>query len=76
MTDDEWQAHVTREAAKAIGEWLEGRGGLHQPIRCLTMRELEAMAQNAISVFIVKTSQRMADRPDEPESRRLSILLG
>jgi len=76
MTDDEWQAHVAREAAKAIGEWLEGRGRLHQPIRCLTMSDLEAMAQNAISVFIVKTSQRIRERPDEPESRRLSILLG
>lgn len=76
MTDDEWQAHVTHEAGKAIGEWLEGRGSLHQPIRCLTMGDLEAMAQNAISVFIVKTSQRIAQRPDEPESRRLSILLG
>jgi hypothetical protein len=76
MTDDEWQAHVTCEAAKAIGEWLEGRGGVHQPIRCLTMRDLEAMAQNAISVFIVKTSQRIRERPDEPESRKLSILLG
>lgn len=76
MTDDEWQAHVTHEAAKAIGEWLEGRGGLHQPIRCLTMPELEAMAQNAISVFIVMTSQRIAQRPDESGSQRLSILLG
>jgi hypothetical protein len=76
MTDDEWQTHVTREAAKAIGEWLEGRGGLHQPIHCLTMRDLEAMAQNAISLFIVKASQRIAERPAEPESRRLSILLG
>ena len=47
MTDDEWQTHVTREAAKAIGEWLEGRGRLHQPIHCLTMPELEAMAQKA-----------------------------
>lgn len=76
MTDDEWQAHVTHEAAEAIGEWLEGRGGLHQPIRCLTMPELKAMAQNEISVFIVKTSERIAQHPDEPESQRLSILLG
>ncbi len=76
MTDDEWQAHVTHEAAKAIGEWLEARGGLNQPIRCLTMPDLEAMAQNAISVFILTTSQRIAQRPDAPESRRLSILLG
>ena len=53
MTDDEWQAHVTREAAKAIGRWLEGRGRLHQPIRCLTMPDLEAMAANAIARFVV-----------------------
>lgn len=75
MTDDEWQALVTREAAKAIGEWLEGRGRLHQPIRCLTMPELEAMAQNAISSFIVMSSRRVAEKPDEPGSRKLSILL-
>jgi hypothetical protein len=49
MTSDQWQAHVTREAAKAIGQWLEGRGRLHQPIAALTMAELEAMAANAIS---------------------------
>ncbi|MGE0039150.1 MAG: hypothetical protein AB7S93_26440 [Xanthobacteraceae bacterium] len=76
MTDDEWQAHVTREAAKAIGEWLEGRGRLHQPIRCLTMPELEAMAQNAISTFIVLTSRRKAEKPEEPESQKLLMLLG
>lgn len=76
MTNDEWQTHVTRMAAKAMGEWLEGRGGLNQPIRCLTMPDLEAMAQNAISVFIVKTSERISEHPDEPESQRLSILLG
>ena len=75
MTDDEWQTHVTHEAAKAIGEWLEARGRLHQPIRCLTMAELEAIAQNAISRFIVLTSQRIAQRPDEPGSQKLSMLL-
>jgi hypothetical protein len=75
MTADEWQAHTTHEAAKAIGEWLEGRGRLHQPIRCLTMPELEAMAQNAISRFIVITSQRIMQRPDDPASQRFSTLL-
>ena len=76
MTDDEWQAHVAREAGKAMGEWLEGRGGLHRPIRSLTLPDLEAMAQNAISTFIVKASQRITERPDESGSRTLSILLG
>ncbi len=75
MTDDEWQAHVTRESAKAIGEWLEGRGRLHQPIRSLTMTELEAMAQNAISSFIVLASRRIKEAPAESGSRKLSTLL-
>lgn len=75
MTDDEWQAHVAHEAAKAIGEWLEGRGRLHQPIRSLTMPDLEAMAQNAISRFIVLASQRIAAAPGGPESQKLSTLL-
>jgi hypothetical protein len=75
MTDGEWQAHVAHEAAKAIGEWLEGRGRLHQPIRCLSMPELEAMAQNAISRFIVLASQRIAQAPDESGSQKLSMLL-
>jgi hypothetical protein len=73
---EEWQTHVTREAAKAIGGWLEGRGRLHQPIHCLTMPELEAMAQNAISTFIVLASRRMSEKPEDPESRTLSMLLG
>jgi hypothetical protein len=75
MTDNEWQAHTTHEAAKAIGEWLVARGRLHQPIRCLTMPELEAMAQNAISRFIVITSQRIMQHPDDPASQRFSTLL-
>jgi hypothetical protein len=75
MTDDEWQARVAHEAGRAIGEWLEGRGRLHQPIRSLTMPELEAMAQNAISRFIVLASHRIAQAPDDAESRKLSMLL-
>jgi hypothetical protein len=75
MSDDEWQAHVTHEAAKAIGEWLEGRGRLHQPIRSLIMPELEAMAENAISRFIVLASHRIAQAPDDSASRKLSMLL-
>lgn len=75
MTGQEWQTHATHEAAKAIGEWLEGRGRLHQPIRSLTMPELEAMAQNAIGHFIVLASQRIAEAPDTPGSQKLSMLL-
>ena len=64
MTDDEWQAHVAHEAAKAIGEWLEGRGRLHQPIRSLTMPELEAMAATAIARFVVLGAERIRDEPE------------
>ena len=65
MTSDEWHAHATREAARAIGQWLEGRGRLHDPIRCLTMAELDAMAANAIGRFMVLASERIRQRPAE-----------
>jgi hypothetical protein len=65
MTDDQWQAHVTRQAAKAIGEWLEARGKLHQPIRALTMSDLEALAVAAISSFVVLGCSRIKEEPGE-----------
>ena len=74
MTDDEWQAHVTGEAAKAIGQWLEGRGRLHQPIRCLTMPELEAMASTAIGRFIVLASMRIRKQPEETGELRMLLM--
>lgn len=73
MTNDQWQAHVTREAARAIGQWLEARGRLHQPIAALTMAELEALAASAISRFVVLASQRIREQPED--SADLSRLL-
>jgi hypothetical protein len=70
VTDDEWLAHTTREAAKAIGRWLEGRGGLHQPIRSLTMRDLEAMAARANDRFVVLGAKRIRDQPEEATNLR------
>lgn len=67
MTGDAWQAHVSREAARAVGAWLEARGRLHQPIRSLTMAELEAIATAAIGRFVVLASERIEARPDESE---------
>ena len=65
---------MTREAPKPIGQWLEGRGRLHQPIATLTLAELEAMAASAISRFVVLASQRIRECPDDSEdlSRLLS----
>ena len=74
VTNDEWHAYVTREAAKAIGEWLEGRGRLHQPIQNLKMAELDAMASNAISRFIVLASRRIKEQPEGNEDLILLLL--
>ena len=76
MTEDEWQAHVTREAAKEMGAWLEARGRLHQPIRSLTMRDLEALAQNAITQFIVLASRRVAEEPEDTRDLRRFLMSG
>lgn len=75
MTWDEWQAHVTREAAKAIGEWLVARGHLNQPIAALTLPELEAMADNAIARFVVLASERIKAQPEDATDLR-QLLLG
>jgi hypothetical protein len=74
MTEDAWQAHVTREAARAIGQWLEGRGRLHQPIAALTLSELEAMAIAAISRFIVLASERIRERQEDCQGLRDLLL--
>lgn len=76
MTEDEWQAQVTREAAKEIGAWLEARGRLDQPIRSLTMRDLEALAQNAITHFIVTASRRIAREPESSSDLRRFLMSG
>ena len=74
MTPDEWQAHVTRAAALEIGKWLEARGRLYQPIASLTLGDLEAMAVNAISRWIVLQSERL-QRQDWPQEDRVAMLL-
>lgn len=77
MTDDEWQAHVTCEAAKEIGEWLSARGAgkLRSPIASLSLPDLEAMASAAISRWIVLQSERLAraDWPAEDPIRKLLL---
>lgn len=63
MTPDEWQAHLTREAAKEIGKWLEARGRLDRPIASLRLTDLDAMASVAISRFVVLASQKIREAP-------------
>ena len=64
MTEDEWQAHVTHEAAKAIGQWLETRGKLHQSIHQLIMPELQGMAAAAISRYAALRAVRERARSE------------
>lgn len=74
MTENEWQAWMTRRAAMEIGRWLEGRGRLHQPIAALTVAELEAMAASAISRFVLDAATRARERPDaDPDLTRLLL---
>ena len=73
--DDEWADHVRAECARAVGEWLEQTVRLDRPIRSLTFFQLECMAEAATSRWIVLASQRIAERPGAPESRKLSTLL-
>lgn len=68
--DNQWQAHVTGEAATDIGRWLEARGRLHQPIATLRFEELEAIASVAISRFLVLASERIRDQPDQSSDLR------
>lgn len=75
MNADEWQAHVTTEAALAMGDWLEARGRLDRPIASLTRRDLEGMAANAISRFIVLAAERRTATPDPEERSALDRLL-
>ena len=73
---DGWQAHVTREAALEIGRWLEARGRLHAPIASLSLGDLEAMATNAISRWIVLQSEKLQRAGWPPEDPIGSFLLG
>lgn len=75
MTPDEWQAHVTREAAKDIGKWLEARGRLDRPIASLRLTDLDAIASVAISRFVVLASYKIRDAPGAHQDLE-NILMG
>lgn len=76
MSPNEWQAHVTREAALEIARWLEARGRLHGPIASLSLGDLEAMADSAISRWIVLQSRRLQSEKWPPEDPIAKLLLG
>ena len=63
-------------AALEIGTWLEARGSLHQPIASLTLGDLEAMASNAISRWIVMQTEKLQRAGWPPEDPIANFLLG
>lgn len=75
MTPDEWQAHVTREAAMEIGKWLEARGRLDRPIASLRLTELDALASVAISRFVALASQKIKEAPGA-QAQLENLLMG
>jgi hypothetical protein len=75
MSPDEWQAHVTREAAKEIGKWLEARGKLDRPIASLRLSDLDALASVAISRFVVLASHKIREAPGQHKDLE-NLLMG
>ena len=73
MTDDEFQSHVTREAALAAGQWLIDSNALNKPVHTLKLPELEAMTLAAISRFIVLMAER---HKESPTAETLQLLMG
>ena len=71
---DEWAKLVQTEAAKAIGQCLEARGKLGDPIARLTLKDLEKLADAAITRWTVLYSVRLAEAP--AKSTGESWLLG
>ena len=66
MSEDAFQAHATREAALAIGDWLQASVKLNRPIRSLTLFELECLAGAAIARWTVVRSERAAAGKPDP----------
>lgn len=68
LSDDEWRAYSMTEAAKAIGVWLQANGGLEKPIRTMTLRDLEGIAEAGLARWIVLQSRRLAVNPEAAAS--------
>lgn len=64
---DGWDRFVTFEASEAIGRWLIESGRVNVPVAKLTRADLENIATQAISRFIVLTSEAIARKQPIPE---------
>ena len=64
---DAWDRLVTFEASEAIGRWLIESGRVNVAVAKLTRSDLENIATQAISRFIVLTSEAIARKKPVPE---------
>lgn len=74
LSEAEWLVFLRRETALEIGKWFEGRGRLEQPIRVLTLKELEAIAEAVATRWIQLNSLRLALA--RPQAKAFEFLLG
>ncbi len=63
---------MTREAALAIGEWLQQAGILEKRVYQLSLVDLESMAVACISRYVA-TRKKLSDEPPSPAGAGLSI---
>lgn len=74
LNESEWLAFLRRETAMEIGKWFEGRGKLHQPIKVLTLQELEAIAAAVEAKWLQLNALRIAHA--KPLAKNYEWILG
>lgn len=72
---DVWEKATLEKCARAIAHWLKGSVNTKRPINTLKLPELEAMAQNVLSTWIVEMSQRVETAPTKEEKDRIAAIL-
>ena len=70
--EDRIQAEITRDAALAMGQWLQDAGLLEKKIRFLNIAELESMAVACISAYVA-TRERLSAEPPSSDEKALSF---
>ena len=75
MTDDEWQAHVTHEAGEGDRRMARRKRKPASANPLFDHARSRGDGAERHQRFIVLASQRIAQRPDEPASQKLSMLL-
>lgn len=59
--DDLWDQMARTAAAKAVASWLKGSVNIQRPIQSLSLTEMQSIAQEAISTYLLLASQRKPD---------------